>query len=144
MKNLDDSSHLDLTPSTDGQETNSQPKKKKCCDRPFLWTMAFIISIGVCLTGFVMYQSILAERDTIENLSLFKSVSRDKAGEPILCKEEQRNVDVCIEIYEPVCALVNIQCVTTPCNPVEETYGNSCKACQNSLVASYKEGGCKE
>ena len=58
------------------------------------------------------------------------------------CLPEQRNVDACIEIYQPVCASVNVQCVTTPCDPVRETYSNSCKACMNSLVSSYTEGEC--
>ncbi|MFH1979037.1 MAG: Gmad2 immunoglobulin-like domain-containing protein [Patescibacteria group bacterium] len=61
----------------------------------------------------------------------------------IKCEEAQRNVDACIEIYQPVCATVNIQCVTTPCNPITETYSNSCKACSNPLVSSYKDGECK-
>jgi len=59
------------------------------------------------------------------------------------CEEDQRNVDACIEIYQPVCATVNIQCITTPCDPVEEAFSNSCFACQNPLVSSYKEGECK-
>jgi len=58
------------------------------------------------------------------------------------CLPEQRNVDACIEIYQPVCASVNVQCVTTPCDPVQETYANSCKACMNSLVSSYTKGEC--
>lgn len=69
-----------------------------------------------------------------------------KSGPPAAeteCREEQRNVDACIEIYQPVCATVNIQCFTTPCDPIEETYSNSCKACSNPLVSSYKEGECR-
>ena len=58
------------------------------------------------------------------------------------CAPEQRNVDACIEIYQPVCAKVNVQCVTTPCEPVEETFPNSCFACSNSLVESYIVGEC--
>jgi len=58
------------------------------------------------------------------------------------CLPEQRNVDACIEIYQPVCASVNVQCVTTPCDPVQETFANSCKACVNSLVSSYTNGEC--
>ena len=58
------------------------------------------------------------------------------------CLPEQRNLDACIEIYQPVCAKVNVQCVTTPCDPVEETFPNSCFACTNSFVESYTEGEC--
>jgi len=59
------------------------------------------------------------------------------------CEAGQRNADVCFDMYRPVCATVNIQCFTVPCNPIEETYPNSCEACKNSLVSSYKEGACK-
>ncbi len=58
------------------------------------------------------------------------------------CLPEQRNVDACIEIYQPVCASINVQCVTTPCDPVQQTFSNSCKACTNSLVSSYTNGEC--
>ena len=58
------------------------------------------------------------------------------------CLPEQRDVDACIEIYQPVCGTVNVQCVTTPCDPVQETFANSCKACVNSLVSSYTNGEC--
>ena len=60
----------------------------------------------------------------------------------IRCTDEQRNVDACIEIYQPVCATVNIQCITTPCDPIKETYSNSCTACKNPLVYSYINGEC--
>ncbi len=32
----------------------------------------------------------------------------------------------CTKEYNPVCALTQIQCITTPCDPVQETYGNTC------------------
>ncbi len=59
-----------------------------------------------------------------------------------VCLPEQRDVDACIEIYQPVCGTVNIQCVTTPCPPAQETFANSCKACTNSLVSGYTNGEC--
>lgn len=59
------------------------------------------------------------------------------------CLPEQQNADACIEIYQPVCATVNIQCITTPCNPIQQTFSNSCKACSNSLVESYTMGECE-
>jgi hypothetical protein len=65
-----------------------------------------------------------------------------KRNEGIECNPEQRNVDFCIEIYQPVCATVNIQCITTPCDPIKETFSNSCKACTNKLVSSYTHGKC--
>lgn len=62
--------------------------------------------------------------------------------DPITCAPELRGVDVCIEIYQPVCGLVNVQCVTQPCDPVFETFSNSCFACGNELVESYTIGEC--
>lgn len=33
---------------------------------------------------------------------------------------------VCTMEYAPVCGLKNVQCVTTPCNPIVQTYSNAC------------------
>ena len=60
-----------------------------------------------------------------------------------ICPDESRNVDACIEIYQPVCGLTRIECITTPCDPIPETYSNSCFACQNERVISYTEGECR-
>jgi hypothetical protein len=60
----------------------------------------------------------------------------------VTCLPEQRNVDACIEIYQPVCGTVHVQCITTPCDPVKETFENSCKACTNELVEGYFNGEC--
>ena len=78
--------------------------------------------------------------DDVDGLLLLLSAPPDLAVTE--CLPEQRNVDACIEIYQPVCASVNVQCVTTPCGPAQETYANSCKACMNSLVSSYTKGEC--
>ena len=63
--------------------------------------------------------------------------------EEMSCPEEARNVDACIQVYNPVCGKVNVQCITEPCNPVYQTFGNSCEACRNQLVESYTEGACE-
>ncbi len=78
--------------------------------------------------------------DHVDGLLLLLSAHPDLAVTE--CLPEQRKVDACIEIYQPVCASVNVQCVTTPCDPAQETYANSCKACMNSLVSSYTKGEC--
>lgn len=36
--------------------------------------------------------------------------------------------DACTMEYAPVCASVQVQCITTPCNPVKQTFSNSCMA----------------
>lgn len=60
----------------------------------------------------------------------------------ILCSDEMKQADACIEIYAPVCAAVTVECVTTPCDPIPETFPNSCFACSSGRVESYIEGEC--
>lgn len=60
----------------------------------------------------------------------------------IECPAGSRAVDACIEIYQPVCAAVEVQCVTTPCEPQPKTFGNSCFACMDENVIGYHEGAC--
>jgi len=59
------------------------------------------------------------------------------------CLPEQRNADLCMELYQPVCATVSVQCIKAPCPPIEQTFSNSCNACKNELVSSYTMGECK-
>ena len=66
------------------------------------------------------------------------------SNETITCEPGQRLVDMCTEQYAPVCAAYQVQCVTTPCNPVPRTYSNSCFACMDKNVISYSEGACVE
>tara|TARA_Y100000310_G_scaffold302635_1_gene340136 strand:- start:2334 stop:2768 length:435 start_codon:yes stop_codon:yes gene_type:complete len=58
------------------------------------------------------------------------------------CKEEQRNKDACIEIYQPVCGWYDsekIQCIKYPC---ATTFSNSCFSCSDENVLYYTEGEC--
>lgn len=59
------------------------------------------------------------------------------------CTASQRNADFCTGDYKPVCATVQIQCIKAPCNPIQETFSNSCNACKNPLVISYLVGECR-
>ncbi len=83
---------------------------------------------------------LITTTDEVDGLLLFLGVPLDLAVTE--CLPEQRVVDACIEIYQPVCASVTVQCVTAPCDPARETFANSCKACTNSLVSSYTNGEC--
>ncbi len=65
------------------------------------------------------------------------------AGKGDYCTPEQRKADFCTADYSPVCATVQIQCIKAPCNPIQETFSNSCNACKNPLVSSYLAGECK-
>lgn len=76
-----------------------------------------------------------------DNTSVKDNTQTDNYKE-IRCLSEQRNVDICIEIYQPVCATINIQCIKAPCNPIKQTFENSCKACTNTLVSTYITGEC--
>jgi len=60
------------------------------------------------------------------------------------CSEESREIDACTMNYQPVCAMVRVECVTTPCDPVPQTMGNVCSACTNDRVISFTQGECTE
>ncbi len=60
----------------------------------------------------------------------------------VLCTEEQRDAQFCTADYAPVCATVLVQCITEPCDRVQQTFSNSCGACSNRLVGSYVPGEC--
>jgi len=60
----------------------------------------------------------------------------------IKCTSEQKEADECIQVYQPVCASVNVECIKAPCNPVKQTFSNSCTACSNPRVESYTSGEC--
>lgn len=74
--------------------------------------------------------------------NLNECLSNSGSKEITACAQEQRSGDVCFDIYDPVCAKVNIQCIKAPCNPVYQTFSNACGACKNPLVESYTRGEC--
>lgn len=88
--------------------------------------------------------SVTTIEDVDRLLLLLGEVPRDPLPtEPVFeCQTEDVEVDACIQVYEPVCGKVNVQCITTPCEPVYETFSNSCLACLNPLVESYTRGAC--
>lgn len=70
--------------------------------------------------------------------------NQNSGGQETLCQPKQRNADFCTADYMPVCAKVEIQCIKAPCNPIQQTFSNSCNACKNSLVKSYVVGECQK
>lgn len=59
-----------------------------------------------------------------------------------VCTEAEKQSSICTKEYAPVCGLVAIQCVTTPCDPIPQTFGNGCSACGQGNVISYTQGEC--
>ena len=58
------------------------------------------------------------------------------------CSPEQREGEVCAEIYQPVCAWFDpakVQCIKYPCAVTES---NSCFACKKSDVLYWTDGTC--
>ncbi len=60
----------------------------------------------------------------------------------VVCTDTMKNAKACPAIYAPVCGLVEIQCITTPCNPIPETFSSGCSACSWGNVISYTAGAC--
>lgn len=50
---------------------------------------------------------------------------------------------MCPMNYAPVCGTVQVQCITTPCNPVRQTFGNSCVAWA-AKATNITEGACED
>ena len=68
---------------------------------------------------------------TLITFILIKNQKQNVEEERKYCIESSRNVEVCIEIYEPVCGF-----------PIEKTYSNSCFACMDKNVEYYTNEEC--
>lgn len=59
------------------------------------------------------------------------------------CTVESRNIQYCIELYQPVCGWFTKKpsdCTNIYCR---ESYANSCFACKDKRVLGFTEGKCK-
>ncbi len=72
----------------------------------------------------------------------FAACPSETASEPVVCTDEMKQAEACTMEYAPVCGLVEVQCITTPCPPIPETFSNGCMACAQGNVISYTEGQC--
>lgn len=45
---------------------------------------------------------------------------------------------VCTMEYAPVCAQVQVQCIKAPCNPMLQTFSNTCMAWENKIVYKWE------
>jgi hypothetical protein len=77
----------------------------------------------------------------VEKIETPPQVSQEISCPPKTGNNEQT---ACIALYKPVCAKVQVQCFRAPCPPIPTTFGNSCEACNNSLVSTYTEGECEQ
>ncbi|MFQ5661695.1 MAG: hypothetical protein ACE5F2_00375 [Candidatus Paceibacteria bacterium] len=103
----------------------------------------FIFVVILALVAVVLYQSSQSFPKLLEKKDSPVVVEEETHKEEVFkCEPEQRDADFCIQVFDPVCAEVNVQCVTSPCPPVKETFSNSCEACKNSLVDTYTKGEC--
>ncbi len=63
-----------------------------------------------------------------------------------VCRGEEsvspREDMMCTMEYAPVCGEISVQCITTPCESIKQTYSNSCNAKMNNAHVLY-EGKCK-
>lgn len=82
------------------------------------------------------------EEEKEDNVSTIARVAVGILPSKVFCSEESRNAEACVEIYQPVCAEVRVECIVEPCDNTKETYANSCYACQNDRVDSYVVGEC--
>lgn len=70
--------------------------------------------------------------------------SEDEPNDDVtICTPESKQAEFCTEQYAPVCGLVQVQCITTPCDPVPQTFSNGCSACAQNNVVSYTAGACE-
>lgn len=59
------------------------------------------------------------------------------------CQSVSPEPTACTKEYMPVCGEIQIQCFTTPCNPIHETYGNACEMKSAGAHLLYK-GACAD
>lgn len=64
------------------------------------------------------------------------------SDEAVVCTDEMKQAEFCTMEYAPVCGLVEVQCITEPCDPVPETFSNGCVACSQGNVISYTPDEC--
>lgn len=79
-------------------------------------------------------------RTFVEEITIIDKEENDQV------KEEDKPIDessdtICTTEYRPVCGTIQIQCITTPCDPIQETFSNECVA-RSRKAYNITEGAC--
>ena len=76
--------------------------------------------------------------------SLF--IGCQSSSAPIIKKEvtSMQAQGFCTKEYMPICATVQIQCLTTPCEATQTTFSNRCMMKQNKQATFLHQGKCKK
>jgi len=75
---------------------------------------------------------------------LFTACIQTKNKKESMVETQHRTQHFCTREYRPVCAKVEIQCVTTPCEAVEKTFPTKCVMSNNPHAIFLHEGVCKK
>ncbi len=73
-------------------------------------------------------------------LGMFGPLSRNQMMR--WCEGGGGGPQACTMEYNPVCGSKQVQCITTPCNPVQQTYSNACAMRADGATFAY-EGACR-
>ena len=78
----------------------------------------------------------------------YLTIKIDENGDGVFSADEMLNFEeenqhVCTQEYAPVCASVNVKCITEPCEPVNQTFSNRCTMDDNGNATFLYEGECK-
>ncbi len=88
----------------------------------------------------VVYHTVIVAVDKGIQRVVFKS----PRGEMIVNFSQALKSDCSQEPIQPVCALIQVRCVTTPCDPIPQTFNNYCEL-KNDPYAQYLHmGSCDE
>lgn len=66
-----------------------------------------------------------------------------KIVETIKNTENEKHPRICPAIYMPVCATIQVECITSPCPPIQKTFSNKCVMNGNNKARFLHEGMCK-
>jgi hypothetical protein len=103
---------------------------------------SIFIALFLCLFVTACQDDVTSENEVAEE---YPEQQEEIPNELINCPENRP--EVCTQIYQPVCGLVDtgIRCITTPCPSAEyKTFGNACTACSDVDVTGYVEGECAD